>query len=229
MPKKICVCVQARLSSERLPGKVLKKVSQLNLLELLVKRLLKAKNSNQIFILTSNDVTDNRLVKFCEHKGLNFFRGELHNVYKRFRDFLKMYEYHAIVRISADSPLLDYITLVKMINLFLKNNFDIVTNVFPKTFPSGQSIEIIDRNCFLNLPSNKLNKSQKEHVTKYFYENKKFYNIFNVTCDYSHSNIKLSVDTLDDFEKLKKALSYRKINENSSINEILENWNDINE
>ena len=229
MPKKICVCVQARLSSARLPGKVLKKVSQLNLLEILAKRLLKAKNLNQIFILTSNHVTDNRLVKFCERKGLNFFRGELHNVYKRFRDFLKIYEYHAIVRISADSPLLDYLTLVKMINLFLKNNFDIVTNVFPKTFPSGQSIEIIDRNCFLNLPSNKLNESQKEHVTKYFYENKKFYNIFNVTCDYSHSNIKLSVDTLDDFEKLKKNLSYRKINENSSINEILENWNDINE
>ena len=61
MPKKICVCVQARLSSARLPGKVLKKVSQLNLLEILVKRLLKAKNLNQIFILTSNHVTDNRL------------------------------------------------------------------------------------------------------------------------------------------------------------------------
>ena len=227
MSKKICICVQARLSSKRLPEKVLKKVNELNLLELLASRLQKATNSSQIYILTSNHSSDNKLVKFCENRGFKFFRGELHNVYKRFRDFLELNNYQAIVRISADSPLLDHKILADMISLFLNNNFDIVTNVFPKTFPSGQSIEIIDRECFINLSPNKLNRIQKEHVTKYFYENNKLYKIFNVTCDYDHFNIKLSIDSADDFEKLKKNFLYNKINADSSIDEILKNWNDV--
>lgn len=227
MSKKICVCVQARLSSKRLPEKVLKKVNELNLLELLTKRLSKARDPSQIYILTSNDKSDNKLVKFCQSKGLKFFRGDLDNVYKRYRDFLKVYNYEALVRISADSPLLDDKILKRMINLFLKKNYDIVTNVFPKTFPSGQSIEIIDRKCFLGLQPDKLNKSQKEHVTKYFYENDKFYKIFNVICNYNHLNIKLSIDSPDDFDKLKKNFLFNRINADSSIDEILQKWNDV--
>ncbi len=227
MSKKICVCVQARLSSKRLPEKVLKKVNELNILELLTKRLSKARDPSQIYILTSNDKSDNKLVKFCQSKGLKFFRGDLDNVYKRYRDFLKINNYQALVRISADSPLLDDKILKRMINLFLKKNYDIVTNVFPKTFPSGQSIEIIHRKCFLGLQPNKLNKSQREHVTKYFYENDKFYKIFNVTCDYNHLNIKLSIDSPDDFDKLKKNFLFNRINVDSSIDEILQKWNDV--
>ena len=227
MSRKICVCVQARLSSKRLPEKVLKKVNELSLLELLIKRLKKTINSSQIYILTSNDSSDDKLEKFCENLGFNFFRGDLHDVYKRFRDFLKLYNYQGIVRISADSPLLDHKILGNMIDLFLKKNFDIVTNVFPKTFPSGQSIEIINRQCFTNLPPKKLNKIQKEHVTKYFYENEKLYKIFNVPCDYDHRNIKLSIDSPHDFNKLKKNFVFNKINADSSIDEILSKWNNI--
>ena len=72
------------------------------------------------------------------------------------------------------------------------------------------------------LTPNKLNRIQKEHVTKYFYENNKLYKIFNVTCDYDHFNIKLSIDSADDFEKLKKNFLYNKINADSSIDEILD-------
>ena len=86
MSKRICICVQARLSSKRLPEKVLKKVNELNLLELLASRLQKATNSSQIYMLTSNHSSDNKLVKFCENKGLKFLEA-FHNVYKRFRDF----------------------------------------------------------------------------------------------------------------------------------------------
>lgn len=227
MSKEICICVQARLSSKRLPEKVLKKVNELSLLELLTKRLKKAINSNQIYILTSNHSSDDKLEKFCKNQGLNFFRGELQNVYKRFRDFLKLHNYKAVARISADSPLLDHKILGNMIDLFLRKNFDIVTNVFPKTFPSGQSIEIMNRQCFINLPPNKLNRVQKEHVTKYFYENYKLYKIFNVTCDYDHCNIKLSIDSPKDFNKLQKNFLHNKINADSSISEILRKWNNV--
>lgn len=227
MSEKICVCIQARLSSKRLPEKVLRKVNEFNLLELLRKRLLKAKKPSQIYILTSNDPSDNKLVKFCEKKGFKFFRGELNNVYKRFRDFLKVHNYQAIARISGDSPLLDHKILVNMTKLFLKNNFDIVTNVFPKTFPSGQSVEIIHRKCFISLSPNRLNKSQKEHVTQYFYENHKSYKILNETCDYDHLNMKLSIDSREDFNKLKKNFLYNKIDADSSIEEILRKWNKI--
>ena len=199
-------------------------MKMMNLLELLVKRLLKAKNSNQIFILTSNDVTDNRLVKFCEHKGLNFFRGELHNVYKRFRDFLKMYEYHAIVRISADSPMLDYKLVESMISFFKVSDYDILTNIFPRSFPSGQSVEII-RFQALKKIKKIISLTEKEHVTKFFYKNHKSFKIYNLVCPYNHKDLKLSIDDINDFNRFVKLI--RRVGESFSrisIREIIRKW-----
>ena len=93
-----------------------------------------------------------------------------------------------------------------MINLFLKNNFDIVTNVFPKHFLADNRLKSLIEIVFLIFLQINLIKVKRQR-TKYFYENKKFYNILNVTCDYSHSNIKLSVDTLDDFGETKEKTS----------------------
>ena len=149
MSKKICVCVQARLSSKRLPEKVLKKVNELNILELLTKRLSKARDPSQIYILTSNDKSDNKLVKFCQSKGLKFFRGDLDNVFKRYRDFLKINNYQALVRISADSPFIDFKLIEKFMEIYKKKKPDILTNVYKRTFPMGQSIELIKTSFFI--------------------------------------------------------------------------------
>ena len=75
------------------------------------------------------------------------------------------------LRISGDSPLIDYRIINKSINIFKKNkNFDLITNIFPRTFPSGQSVEIIKTNL-LGKNLKFFSKLDKEHVTRYFYRN----------------------------------------------------------
>ena len=93
-----------------------------------------------------------------------------------------------------------------MIKVFNKSNSDIVTNVFPRSFPIGQSIEIINKKVFLNVNSKKLSKFQKEHITSYFYKNPLKYNILNIRNKRNLSNINLSINTKKDLKKLEKKI-----------------------
>ena len=85
-----------------------------------------------------------------------------------------------------------------------KKKYDVITNCFPKTFPSGQSVEIIKRSAFEKVSVDKLTNSHKEHVTNYFYDNHEEFSIFNVNCHYTHNFEKTSIDTQEDLNFLKK-------------------------
>ena len=164
--------VQARYSSKRLKGKVLKKFGRHTLLEILLKRLKKSRQINKIIVLTSTSQYDKKIVNLCKKKNIEYFTGSMNNVFLRFKNATKKYRPNKVIRISADSPLMDWRLVDRMIN-FSKRivSFDIISNVKKRTFPKGQSIEIINPHIF-ELPAKILSNEQKEHVTKYFYEKK---------------------------------------------------------
>ncbi len=226
LKNKICLAIQARYSSERLPGKVLKEVAGTPILEHTIKRLQKTKLFHSIYVLTSNNSEDLRIINFCESKSYKSFSCSLENVFKRFKSFLKFNSYDAFVRISGDSPLIDPFLIDKMVNKFRKNDYDILTNVFPRTFPSGQSVEIIKSKTFLKVDESLLSKEDKEHVTSFFYKNNKRFNIENFECKYSHKNLKLSIDTHADFDRFVNFLkkNNKSLPEDIKINDIVENW-----
>ena len=109
-----------------------------------------------------------------------------------------------MIRINGDSPLISAHVIKKAI-LFRKKftKQDIVTNVFPRTFPKGMSVEIIEKKFLKKLNSMNLSTSDKEHVTKYIYENPKLFKIKNFQCNKNFSSINLSIDTKKDFNFLK--------------------------
>ena len=111
------------------------------------------------------------------------------------------------MRISADSPLIDPVVIDKALKIFKtqKKKYDIITNVFPRSYPRGQSIEIIKTSKLRNL-LNKFNNEQKEHVTTYFYKNYKKLMIKNFTSTKNKSKIKLSIDTKNDLKLILKKL-----------------------
>tara|TARA_X000000950_G_scaffold288388_1_gene404911 strand:- start:55642 stop:56310 length:669 start_codon:yes stop_codon:yes gene_type:complete len=221
---KICIGVQARLSSKRLPGKVLKKIGRKKLLDLLIERLEKTSLSEHIFLLTSNRPSDDLIENYCIRNKIKYFRGDLNNVFGRYKNFLENFKYDAIVRISADSPLIEPKLIEDMIEIFKNNKKDIVTNVFPKSFPNGQSVEIISSHIFRSVKSENLKKDEKEHVTKHFYKNFLKYNILNFKCPYKHKYPKLTIDTIDDFIKLEIFIKKKHNLNNLSINDILKDW-----
>lgn len=199
--------IQARLSSQRLPNKLLKKVKDSSVIDMVINRVSKSKSISNILVATSDTSNDDELVMHCDKKGINTFRGSLNNVTERLCLAAKSLNQSYFVRINGDSPLIDPILIDDIIDVY-KNNveIDLVTNVFERTFPKGQSVEIINTDMLQNTLKYLENKTHKEHVTKYFYENPQNFKIRSIKNDVNLSHIQLSIDTLKDFEDLKPVL-----------------------
>ena len=215
----ICI-IQARYSSKRLLGKVLKKICGLNLLQRVINQVKKSKKISKIIVATSEHKTDKKIINFCNKNKINCIPGSLNNVFKRFYSIIVHEQCKSFVRISADSPLLDYSLIDKAITLFDNHKYDIVTNVFPRTFPKGFSVEVINSKIILNFLLKIKKKRHQEHLTSFFYDNYKKFKIKNFSNKINYSNINLSVDNLSDFQRVKKILKFCN-NQNYGLNYTL--------
>lgn len=195
------------MTSERLPGKLLQNINGKPMLQYLLERLSKSQYLSEIVVATSDAPSDNPITKFCLEKGVSCFRGSLTNVAERFYRLLKKYKFDAFVRISGDSPLLDQRLVDLGIEIFLDNNYDIVTNVLKRTYPKGQSVEIVKSDAFLDAYREMKEIEDLEHVTKYFYRNKDNYLIYSFESGEDLGHIQLSVDTQQDMDNFRQVLS----------------------
>ena len=220
---KIAAIIQARMGSKRLPGKVMKKIGNKLIIEYIIEKLSKIKGLEKTIISTSKNSEDDKIANFCKKKNILFYRGSVNNVAKRLLDTAKTNKLDAFIRISGDSPLLLQSIIKKGINLYKNNDYDIVTNVFPRSFPKGQSIEIINLQVLKKTIHKMSCKQDKEHVTTYFYKNNNKYKIFNFLNKKKLDLINLSIDTIDDLKMIKLIIS--DINK-KNLNHSLKNYID---
>ena len=202
--------VQARVSSKRLPNKIFMKIGEKMIISRVIEQLRKSKKINRVTILTSKNKSDEKIVKYCKKNKVFYFRGSLNNVALRFLNASKKLKAKAFVRISCDSPFINFQLVDKIINNYKKKSVDIVTNIFPRSFPKGQSVEVINTKI-LRENIKKFSKHEMEHVTPFFYKNSKNFKIFNLKSKKNFSKLKLSVDTKKDFLFLNKNLKYQKL------------------
>lgn len=215
----LCI-IQARYSSKRLPGKVLKKILGTTVLKRVVNQVKKSKKIRKIIIATSKHKTDKKIINFCNKNKILCISGPLNNVFKRFYSIVVQEHCKSFVRISADSPLIDPSLIDRAVTLFNKNRYDIVTNVFPRTFPKGFSVEVINSKLILNFLSKIKKKRYQEHLTSFFYDNYKNFKIKNFYNKMNNSNINLSIDSFVDFIRVKSILKFCK-NKSYSLECIL--------
>lgn len=202
----VCL-IQARMSSQRLPGKVLREVLGQPLLGYLVDRVTCCKEIDMLAIATSTDQSDNILVEFAETINLAYYRGPLTNVAQRMLDAAKFFQADALVRISGDSPLVDSSLVDRLVKIFRQNpEVDLVTNVQARTFPKGQSVEVVPVRTLNYLVDMGLTADESEHVTKAIYDAKKAFSIVNVVHDQLLGDLQLSVDTEHDINRFKLIL-----------------------
>ena len=203
------------MSSNRLPGKMLMNFNGIPLLERVIDRVSLAKEVTKIVIATSDSVSDNGIESFCFEKGIECFKGDLKNVADRFLQLVKNKNVNSFVRINGDSPLIDPGLVDMAINYFNISECDIVTNALPRTFPKGQSVEVIRAESFKNLVYSGLDDEQKEHVTKKYYDFPEKYKIVNFTSGGSFNNINMCIDDYKDIlilEKVLKRVGKKKLN-----------------
>ena len=160
--------IQARCSSKRLKNKVLLKLNNIPVIRHLINTIKKNKKIKKIIVATSNQKTDDKLIRYLKKINILFYRGDLDNVAKRLCLAAKKYKAKRFMRISGDSPLIDNEVLNKALEINKKfSSYDLITNLYPRTFPKGQSVEII-KTSILEKNIKFMTKFEKEHVTKFF-------------------------------------------------------------
>tara|TARA_B110000037_G_scaffold105762_1_gene122928 strand:- start:22 stop:654 length:633 start_codon:yes stop_codon:yes gene_type:complete len=205
--------IQARCNSRRFKNKVLSNFIKKPIIQHVVDNVKKTKKITKVIVATSKNKSDDKLAKFLREKKINFYRGSHLNVAKRLLDVAKKNNVNFFTRISADSPLINPRIIDSVISLYLlkKKNKDLITNVFPRTFPKGQSIEII-RTSILKDNLRFFNSEDKEHVTRYFYKNYKNFSIINFKNKNKKKLINMAVDTRRDLILLEKNFKFQKGN-----------------
>ena len=189
----LCI-IQARCGSKRLRRKIFKKIKNIRIIDMVINKVKKSKKISDIIIVTSKYKVDDDIETYCKNKKIKIFRGSLNNVASRFFEVSKIYNLKKVIRVSCDSPFINHKIIDKGITLSKKSNYDIITNVFPRTFPKGLSFEII-KTSLIKKYIGLFSKKEKEHVTTYFYKNYKNFKIYNFYAKKNFSDINLCVDT----------------------------------
>ena len=208
--------IQARCSSQRFANKILTMIYGKPLIKHVISRVQKAKKITTIVVATSKNKSDDKLVEYLKKIKVQYYRGNLSNVAQRIVDTAEYKKKLYFLRINGDSPLIDPDIIDKAISIFKKNkNYDLISNVFPRTFPEGQSVEII-RTKVLKKYLKNMNKFDKEHVTQYFYKNSEIFLIKNFLNKKKNKLIKTAIDSKRDLVNILKNIKKSEF-ENYSI------------
>lgn len=194
----ICI-VQARMSSTRLPGKVLLDLSGKPVVAQVFNQLSYSKLLNNIILATTIDPSDDLLEEWAINNSIKYFRGSLENVLERFYETAKMYNADAIVRITADCPLIDPELIDICIEKFSVGNYDYYSNTNPPTFPDGLDCEIFKFSALKDAYRNAQMKSEIEHVTPYMRNHPEKYKIGNYISEINYENYRWTLDNKEDY------------------------------
>ncbi len=201
--------VQARVSSKRLPGKTLRKIGSRSLLECVIARLRPwcADNGIPIRIATSRRKEDDALETLCGQLDIPCFRGELEDVAARLLALALAEGWKGIIRISGDSPFIDPRVVDRALQAFTAGRQDVVTNVHPRSFPPGQSVEIF-RTETLSQTHADMTEEEREHVGLHFYRNEKSFHILNLDSGTAPASCtRMTVDTLEDENRMARLMA----------------------
>lgn len=217
----ILAVVQARMSSARLPGKVMKRVLDRPLIGYLLERLMLSRSVDRIILATSLDPSNDPLCEYVESKRIEVFRGAEEDVLDRYHQAASKNKADVIVRITGDCPLIDYRVVDRVVGFYKANNFDYVSNIAPPTFPDGMDVEVFSFASLERAWREARPSSEREHVTLYIRNSGKF-KIGNVVSEIDLSNERWTVDNEEDFELVKDIIAnLYKGNPAFSIEDIL--------
>ncbi len=195
----ILAILQARTTSSRLPGKVLKPILGKPMLLLQIERVRRAKKIDKLIVATSNDSTDDDIEVLCKQQGIDCFRGNLDDVLDRFYQGALKYKPKQIVRLTGDCPLIDPTVIDGMIEMHLKGNYDYTSNGVKMTFPDGLDAEVFTFKALKEAWEEAYLPSHREHVTQFFHNNPERYQLGSYTNNVDLSHLRWTVDEELDF------------------------------
>lgn len=202
--RRVVAIVQARMTSVRLPGKVMKEVLGKPLLGYELERIARARGIDEIVVATTTNATDDIVARYAESLGCGVWRGPEDDVLERYRGAAEAFGAEVVVRLTADCPLIDPVVIDRVIDA-LKDN-DYVSNILEKrTFPRGLDTEVFTRQALEKAWAESTTPSEREHVTPYIYNRPERFRLKGIFNEADLSRHRWTVDTEEDF-RLVRAL-----------------------
>ncbi|MDR1516346.1 MAG: glycosyltransferase family protein [Synergistaceae bacterium] len=220
--------IQARMTSTRLPGKILMEVLGKPLLQYELERVRKIKSLDRIVVATTMNASDDPVADFCETLGQPFFRGSEMDVLSRFYETAAGYGADAVVRFTADCPLIDPDISERAVRHYLdnKDNLDycaVDVKETPRPFPRGTDTEAFSMRALAEACREAVSPSEREHVTLFIYNRLERYRAVWLPAERDLSGYRLTVDTPEDFELIRAVIErLYPINQDFRLKDVIE-------
>lgn len=223
--------IQARCGSTRLPGKVLLDLEGNTVLGRVIERVKRSKKISEIFVVTTTNIEDLEIVKYCSNNKIRVFCGSADDVLDRFYQIAKLINPKNIIRITADCPLMDPEVIDKVIEQHLTAKASYTSNTQIETYPDGEDVEVFTFESLEKAWKEANLLSEREHVTPYIRKNPDIFKQSSISNDRDLSKMRWTLDNPEDYEFIK--IIYKNLyknNNNFGINDIvdfLENNEDL--
>lgn len=205
MPEVVAI-IQARMSSTRLPGKVLLDLGGRSVLSRMVERVKGSKLVTRVVIATTIDPTDNPIIELCQQENIDVFRGSLPDVLDRYYQAARFYDAHIVVRLTGDCPLIDPQLIDQTITALIDQNADFSCNRLPppfhRTYPIGLDVEVCTFAALEKAWREAVEKHDREHVLPYLYEVEGRFKVVQLNHTEDLGSLRWTLDTHEDYSLL---------------------------
>lgn len=209
MKKKILASIEARMTSSRLPGKVLmESLPNVSMLEYMINRVKKSKLIDDVVIATTDNKEDNPIVELCKKINIKYFRGSEDDVLLRVLKTHKYFKSDIIVELTGDCPLIDFKLMDKIIKIYIQNNYDYVSNSHERSYPDGFDVQVFSTNLLDKVSLLTNNLYDRENVSSYIYRSGK-YKTYAIIAepDLFWPDLRVTLDDVGDYLLLKNIIN----------------------
>lgn len=165
----VLAILQARMSSSRLPGKVLQVMVGKPMLALQIERVLASNRIDGLVVATSIEAADDPIERLCAQGKVICYRGSLNDVLDRYYQAAKPYQPTHVLRLTGDCPLTDPALLDALVELHVEGGYAYSSNVHERTYPDGLDAEIFTFSVLAEAWNLARTSFEREHVTPYMY------------------------------------------------------------
>ena len=220
MEPKVTAIIQARMTSTRLPGKVLMEVMGRPLLSYQIERLRFSKMIDNIIIATTANKEDNPIIELAQKEGLSFYRGSEDDVLDRYYQAAKKYNVKHVMRLTADCPLVDPMICDLVVEKYISEDADYVHT--GQSFTEGLGCEVFKFSVLEKIWKNAHVKSEREHVTLYIRNCWEEFHCIILENETDDSKYRITVDEKRDFFVVKALLEnlYSKYKKPFSLDDV---------
>ncbi|MBM3459943.1 MAG: acylneuraminate cytidylyltransferase [Armatimonadetes bacterium] len=189
------------MTSQRLPGKMLREVAGRPMLQYVVDAVRAVRGLAGLVVATSSEASDDPIADYCAQQKISLCRGPLEDVAGRFLQVLDAHpNWDAFLRVTGDSPLLDPAICEQALELYRTERPDLVGNTLRRTFPKGQSVAVVSATAFRRACAAMAEPEDREHVTRYLLHRPEEFRMIGFTREPDRGTLDLSVDTEEAFQ-----------------------------